>query len=51
MKYKVTIIVETDADPSSLLDTAISELAPQIEDYVGEDVAFDENEISVEEVE
>lgn len=49
-RYKIEIIIETDADPSTLLDTAISELAPQIEGHVGERVTFDEGEISVEAV-
>ena len=48
--YRLSIEVTTDADPSSLLDTLQSELAPQLEDYLGEDVSIDDNSACVEEI-
>lgn len=49
-RYKIIIVVETDADPSHLLDVAIDELAPQIEDYVDGDVVVLYDDIEVQEV-
>ena len=49
-RYKIIIVVETDADPSSLLDTAIDELAPIIENYIDEDVGINYEDITVQRV-
>ncbi len=48
--HTITIEVQTDADPSLVLDLAISaaeKLAQDLDDH-GEDVFFNEDEVAVE---
>lgn len=47
-KYKITIIVESEADPSSLLDVAL-EFGSFFEDQTSEGCDVDGDETSVEE--
>ena len=46
-KLKITIIAETEEDPSAVLDAAI-QIAELLPDYLSEDCECDENEVSVE---
>ena len=48
-KFKITIPLETDADPSELLDLAL-EFAKFVEDQLSEEATVDEETVSVEEV-
>lgn len=48
-KLKITIIAETEEDPSSVLDAAI-QLSAQLGDYLSEECSCDEDEVSVETV-
>jgi len=48
--HTITIEIQTDADPSLILDLAISaaeKLVQDLDDH-GEDVAFSDNDVAVE---
>jgi len=48
-KLKITIIAETEEDPSSVLDAAI-EVSERLGEYLSEECHCDENEVCVEEL-
>lgn len=49
-KYIITIPVESDIDPSELLDIAL-EFGKFVEDQASEECSIDDDEVSVEAVE
>ena len=49
-RYRITIVVETEADPSSLHESSIA-LSNQLADLLCEEVLIIEDKVSVEEVE